>query len=156
MLVSNKSLAKVSSTPGKTQLINHFLVNDIFYFVDLPGYGFAKASKTSREKWAKMIWNYFKKRENLLNIFVLIDSRIKLQKIDLELMIKLQENGLPFSIIFTKSDKNGKTVTQKNIASIKRELSEYWDPLPSSLLSSSKEKIGRDELLTFMSEIIVL
>ena len=124
MLTNNKNLAKTSVKPGKTQLINHFLINKQWYLVDLPGYGYARIAKTSRQKWQKMIQDYFLKRKQLINVFVLIDSRIEPQKIDLEFINFLGENGIPLSIIFTKIDKQKQREVVANVAAFKRALSD--------------------------------
>ena len=150
MLVNNKKLAKTSSKPGKTQTINHFLINKEWYLVDLPGYGYASISKAMREKWQKMISDYLLKRENLQVIFVLIDSRLEPQKIDLEFIHNLGEKGVPFSIIFTKTDKLSKTALKTNIDFYKQRLLEDWEELPPCFCTSSEKHIGRDELLDFI------
>ena len=125
MLTNNKKLAKISSKPGKTQLINHFLINKTWYLVDLPGYGFAKIAKSQREKWEKFVKEYVLTRENLLNLFVLIDSRIPPQKIDLEFMEMLGENGVPFSMVFTKMDKLSSSKSKKYYLIIKKRCSKH-------------------------------
>ena len=153
MLCDHKGLAKTSSTPGKTQLINHFLINDNWYLCDLPGYGYAKVSKKSREKWEKMIKDYILNRENLMNTFVLIDSRIKTQKIDLEFMLWLGKNDVPFSIIFTKSDKLKQRELAKNIKAYEEELFNYWEELPTYFITSSERKTGKDKVLSYVDEI---
>ena len=149
----HKGLAKTSSTPGKTQLINHFLINDNWYLCDLPGYGYAKVSKKSREKWEKMIKDYILNRENLMNTFVLIDSRIKTQKIDLEFMLWLGKNDVPFSIIFTKSDKLKQRELAKNIKAYEEELFNYWEEIPTYFITSSERKTGKDKVLSYVDEI---
>jgi GTP-binding protein len=151
MLCNNYKLAKTSATPGKTQLINHFLINDHWYIVDLPGYGFAKTGKDKRVQIETIIYDYCKKRESLVCLFVLIDSRLALQKIDLEFMMWCGENGIPFSIIYTKTDKNTKTGLAKNIRSIEKELLKHWEELPNNFLSSSEKKTGREEILEFIA-----
>ncbi len=153
MLCGHKGLAKTSSTPGKTQLINHFLINENWYLCDLPGYGYAKVSKKSREKWEKMIKDYIQYRENLMNTFVLIDSRIKPQKIDIEFMLWLGENGIPFSIIFTKSDKLKQKELSQNIKTYEQELYKYWEELPPYFVTSSEKKTGKDKVLNYVNEI---
>jgi GTP-binding protein len=154
MLTGNSSLAKTSGTPGKTQLINYFSINKgQIYFVDLPGYGYARISKTEREKWEKMINNYLLKRENLHCIFVLIDSRIAAQKIDIEFVNWLGEKGLPFILVFTKADK--KVKSQENaIASFTRELLKTWEEIPPIILTSATTKLGKDEILDIVAEAI--
>ena len=154
MLTDVKKLAKTSSTPGKTQLINHFEINNEWYLVDLPGYGFAKASKTSRAQWEKFIAEYLLQRETLMNIFVLIDSRIEPQQIDLEFMGWCGEKGLPFAIIFTKADKLTANKQAQNVAFYKKEMLKNWEELPPIFLTSSESKKGRDEVLEYVDEIL--
>lgn len=153
MLTRNKGLAKTSVRPGKTQLINHFLINGRWYIVDLPGYGFARVSKTSRAAWQKMISDYFLNREALVNTFVLIDSRIPPQRIDLEFIDFLGQNGIPLSIIFTKTDKQNQRETARNIKAFKVALSESWETLPEMFLTSSVTGYGRDILLDYIDAI---
>ena len=153
MLTGRKKLAKISGTPGKTQLINHFLINGNWYLVDLPGYGYAKVSKTLRKSFGKLIESYIFKRENLMNLFVLIDSRIPLQKIDLEFMTALGEHQIPFSIIYTKTDKLKKTTYDKQIAAIEEQLLEYWEELPPAFHTSAVTGKGRDEILNLIEEV---
>ena len=145
MVCERNKLAKTSQTPGKTQLINHFLINENIYFVDLPGYGFAKSSKQSRNVWRKFTHQYLKSRPNLLYTFLLIDSRIKPQKVDLEFMEWLGLNRIPFYIIFTKIDKLSSSVLNKNITAYKKELLKTWEELPQSILTSSTTKYGKEE-----------
>ena len=144
MLTGRKALAKTSATPGKTLLINHFLINGEWYIVDLPGYGFAKRSKESRDQFSRMIQGYVLGREQMTNLFVLVDSRLKPQKIDLEFIQWLGEHGVPFSIVFTKMDKLGK---------YKKVLHKTWDELPPIFMTSSEDARGRDELLGYIDEI---
>ena len=151
MLCNNNKLAKTSSTPGKTQLINHFIVNEEWYLVDLPGYGFAKTSKSSRAKFETIIFDYCKKRETLVCLFVLIDSRLTLQKIDLEFMLWCAETKIPFSIIYTKTDKNSKSELNRNIKNIEKELLKAWQDMPNSFITSAEKGIGKDELLEFIA-----
>lgn len=151
MLTNHKKLAKTSSTPGKTQLINHFLINEEWYLVDLPGYGYAKVSKTAREKWGALIHQYLMKRKNLRCTFILIDVRIEPQKIDLEFMEWLGINQLPFVIIFTKSDKLNKNNLVKNIEKYKATLLERWAELPQFIVSSSVSCQGKDAILELIS-----
>ena len=146
-LVQRKELAKTSSMPGKTITINHFIINDEWYLVDLPGYGFAKRSKTDREMWKKMLSDYMTKRTNLVNTFVLVDSRIEPQKLDLDFMAFMGENGLPFSIVFTKADKLGKNKLAENIRLYKEELLKEWEELPPVFVTSAETGLGRDEIL---------
>ncbi|TYQ00404.1 GTP-binding protein [Tenacibaculum adriaticum] len=153
MLMERKNLAKTSGKPGKTQLINHFKINDEWFLVDLPGYGYAKVSKKKRTIFQYFIENYFKEREQLVCTFVLIDSRHDPQKIDLEFMQFLGENNLPFCIVFTKSDKLAPTKLDKQIASYKKKLLEFWESEPTNFLTSSSTSIGRDELLNFIDQV---
>ncbi|MDO9512666.1 MAG: ribosome biogenesis GTP-binding protein YihA/YsxC [Bacteroidales bacterium] len=151
MLCSRKTLAKISVTPGKTRTINHFLIDNQWYLADLPGYGYAKISKTEREKWEKMIWNFLKRRPNLVNTFILIDVRLKPQKIDIEFINKMGEHGLPFSLVFTKVDKVGAAAADASVEVFKNELRQYWDQLPEYFISSSKSGLGREEILGWIS-----
>ena len=153
-LVNKKDLAKTSSQPGKTQLINHFLIDSQWYLVDLPGYGYAKVSKSSREVWGKMIRNYILKRENLLNVYVLVDSRLTPQKIDIEFINFLGENAVPFTIVFTKIDKQSAGKTEENLEVYKQELLKYREELPNIILTSSEKRKGLDELLDSIKSII--
>lgn len=154
MLVEKKDLAKTSSQPGKTQLINHFIINDEWYLVDLPGYGYAKTSMENRKRWRMMIENYLLKRENLLTVFVLIDSRLEPQKNDVEFINFLGENGVPIKLIFTKTDKQSAKKTQDSLELFKQTLSEYWEELPEIILTSSENKTGRGEVLETIENII--
>ncbi|MDY0076725.1 MAG: ribosome biogenesis GTP-binding protein YihA/YsxC [Bacteroidales bacterium] len=147
MLTAKKKLAKISSKPGKTITINHFLINESWYLVDLPGYGFAKRSRTEREKWAEMLKEYLQKRSNLVYLFVLIDSRIPPQKIDLEFINDLGQQGIPFVLIFTKTDKLSKGMASKQITLFKNELLKNWEALPITIATSSETGLGRDEVL---------
>ena len=153
MLVNNRSLAKTSSKPGKTQTINHFLINKNWYLVDLPGYGFAKISKTTREKWQKMISDYLLFRENLQVVFVLVDARLEPQQIDIDFINNLGEKGIPFAIIFTKTDKNSSGKTMSNMQKMKNVLAETWEELPLMLKSSAISGAGKEEILNFIEEI---
>lgn len=153
MLTSNKKLAKTSSTPGKTQLINHFLINENWYLVDLPGYGFAKVPLKEKSKWEKMTWDYLESRENLLYVFVLIDIRIPPQKIDLEFVNRLGEKEIPFKLVFTKADKVKPMEGQRNIDAFRMAMAETWQILPEYFVTSSEKNKGRDELLGLISEI---
>lgn len=153
-LVNKKDLAKTSSQPGKTQLINHFLIDAQWYLVDLPGYGYAKVSKSSREVWGKMIRNYILKRENLLNVYVLVDSRLTPQKIDIEFINFLGENAVPFTIVFTKIDKQSAGKTEENLEVYKQELLKYWEELPNIILTSAEKRKGLEELLDSIKNII--
>lgn len=154
MLVEKKDLAKTSSQPGKTQLINHFLINEEWYLVDLPGYGYAKTSMENRKKWRKMIEDYLLKRVNLLTVFVLVDSRLEPQKIDLEFINFLGENQVPITLIFTKTDKQSAKKTEGSLERFKESLSEYWEELPEIILTSSEKRVGRDEVLETIENII--
>lgn len=152
MITGQKGLAKTSSKPGKTQLINHFLINETWYLTDLPGFGYAKVSKVQKARWDIMINEYLLNRENLMCVFMLIDSRLELQKIDRDLMLFLGENRIPFVIVFTKTDKLSKPQLESNLALIKKELKKDWDTLPQSFLSSAEKRLGKDEILTFIEE----
>ena len=154
MLTGKKSLAKTSGTPGKTQLINHFLIDEKWYLVDLPGFGYAKASKSKRFQWEKFISEYLTKRETLLNIFVLLDARLEPQQIDLEFMNWCGEKGLPFSMVFTKIDKLSSTALQKNLAKYKKEMLKYWDELPPLFTSSATSNFGKEPLLNYIELIL--
>ena len=153
MLTNKNGLAKTSSTPGKTLLINHFLINGEWYIVDLPGYGYAQRGKESREKLKHIIQSYILGRAQMTNLFVLVDSRHKPQKIDLEFMQWLGENEVPFSIVFTKMDKLGKEAGQRNVEAYKAQLLEQWEELPPLFITSSEDRRGRDELLNYIEEI---
>lgn len=153
MLTSRKGLAMTSQKPGKTQLINHFLINNDWYLVDLPGYGFAQRGKEGRENIRRIIEDYILEREQLTNLFVLLDCRHEAQKIDLEFMEWLGENGIPFSIIFTKTDKISRSRLKENTEKYTQKLLETWDELPPILFSSSEKKEGRDEILDYIDEI---
>ena len=152
MLTERKGLAKVSGKPGKTQLINHFLINKLWYLVDLPGYGYAGVSKTQRYEFAQFIKKYLLKRENLMCLFVLLDSRLKPQSIDLDFMLWLGENGIPFVICFTKQDKLSKKESKENLINYKKELLESWEELPPIFLSSATKKNGKEDILKFIAE----
>lgn len=153
LLTGRKKLAKTSSTPGKTQLINHFFINEDWYLVDLPGYGWAQVSKTEKAKWKGMINDYLRQRQNLASVFVLVDIRHEPQKIDLEFIGWLGEEGIPFSIVFTKADKLGKVQIQSSVARYKRKLKETWEDLPPTFITSSSEKVGAEEILNFIEKI---
>lgn len=152
-LTGQKKLAMTSATPGKTLLINHFLVNDEWYLVDLPGYGYAKRSKSQTEQLQKIISSYVLGREQMTLLFVLIDSRHEPQKIDLEFIEWLGENGVPFAIIFTKADKLTKSALSANIEAYKKRLLEEWEELPPVFVTSSESKLGRDEVLQYINEV---
>ncbi|MBI3239626.1 MAG: YihA family ribosome biogenesis GTP-binding protein [Flavobacteriia bacterium] len=153
MLTDRKSLAKTSGTPGKTQLINHFVINDDWYLVDLPGYGYAKTSKSNRSKWEKFISEYLTKRATLINIFVLLDSRLEPQKIDIEFMTWCAEEQLPFSMVFTKIDKLSSSALQKNLAAYKKEMLKQWAEMPPVFTTSAESKFGREKLLNYIAQI---
>jgi GTP-binding protein len=153
MLVGQNSLAKVSVRPGKTQLINHFVIDESWYLVDLPGYGYAKISISVKDKFQKLISNYILNRENLYCLFVLIDVRHSPQKIDVEFITWLGENHIPFAIIFTKADKLGKVSVAKNVGAYTQELKKLWEELPSILVSSSLDGTGRDEIISFIENV---
>lgn len=154
MLLGNKQLAKISSKPGKTQLINHFLVNNNWHLVDLPGYGWARVGKAQRHQWEKMVKAYLLHREQLSLVLVLVDSRHGPQQSDVALINWLGEKKLPFIILFTKADKGAKQQTQQNVAALRRVLSENWEVLPDMLVTSSKEKTGREELLHYIQQAL--
>ncbi len=166
MLCNNQRLAKTSVNPGKTQLINHFEIEATplsqngeelrvsqWYLVDLPGYGYAKISQSSRRRWEQMIENYLRKRENLCNVFILIDSRHQPQKIDLDFINKLGEWQIPFTLIFTKTDKEKSTVVHKHITAFLNEMRNFWEFLPQHFATSAINKRGREELLAFIEKI---
>ncbi len=151
-LCGRKQLAKTSGTPGKTQLINHFLIDDSWYIVDLPGYGYAKVSKSERRKFQSMITDYVVDRESLMCVFVLVDSRLKPQEVDLEFMEFLGVNEVPFVIVFTKTDKPRKTELQTNIENYKKALLESWEELPPLFFTSAAKGTGNEELLAYIEE----
>ena len=153
MLLARKDLAKTSSTPGKTMLINHFMINDSWYIVDLPGYGYAQRSRADRVRLEQMIKSYIAGRAQMTNLFLLVYSRHAPQKIDLEFMAWLGENGIPFSIVFTKLDKLTPTAAKKNVASYCETLLEQWDELPPVFRTSSKDNRGRDAILDYIEEM---
>ncbi|MEA5260388.1 ribosome biogenesis GTP-binding protein YihA/YsxC [Arcicella aquatica] len=152
-IVQKKGLAKTSQTPGKTQLINHFLIDQKWYLVDLPGYGYAKISKTEREKFESMIHDYLSNRENLLYTFVLVDIRHEPQKIDMEFINRLGEEGIPFCLVFTKADKLSKTAADRNVALYQEKLLETWEEMPQFFVSSSVNGSGREDILHTISDL---
>ena len=152
MLVDNEKLAKTSGTPGKTQLINHFLVNDEWWLVDLPGYGFAKVSQTQRKKWERMIEDYLRKRPTLSMVFVLIDSRHSPQKNDLAFVDKLGEWQVPFCLVFTKADKENQRTVSQNVKAFLDKMREHWQFLPQHFVTSTLKKMGRDKILGLIAE----
>jgi GTP-binding protein len=154
MLTGIKNLAKTSSTPGKTQLINHYIVDEKWYLVDLPGYGFAKVPLSEKSKWEKMTWDYLLNRTNLMYVFVLIDIRIPPQKIDLEFVKKLGENDLPIKLVFTKADKVKSLEGQKNINAFREALTADWQILPEFFISSAERRTGKSELIGVIEEIL--
>ena len=153
MLTGQKGLALTSSTPGKTQLINHFLINDEWYLVDLPGYGYAQRGKQGREQIQRIIDNYLEKRDALTCLFILLDCRHEPQKIDLEFITRLGENGIPFAIVFTKIDKLSRAKLSENISLYKDKLLETWEELPPVFYTSSEHKQGKEELLDYIENI---
>ena len=154
-LCGNRKLAMTSATPGKTKLVNHFLINDSWYLVDLPGYGYAKMSQKGRDELVAVINDYIIRSEEMVMLFVLIDSRHDIGRIDLEFLDKLGENGIPFAIIFTKCDKQGPNVLKAQIEADKRILSKTWEELPVMLTSSSETGAGKDEILNYIDNILV-
>ena len=154
MLCNHKGLAKTSSTPGKTLLINHFIINNEWYLVDLPGYGYAKRSKTIQQKLERMITSYILGREQMVNVFVLIDVRHDPQKNDLDFIQWLGESSVPFSIIFTKADKLGPVKAKQNVGVYMTKLKETWEELPPYFITSAEKKTGRDEVLDYIEKII--
>ena len=154
MLTGRKKLAKTSGKPGKTQLINHFLIDNQWYLVDLPGYGYAKTSKAKRSEWGKMIEEYLINRENLQLVFVLIDSRLDPQRIDLEFIQWLGENGIPLAIVFTKVDKQSVNKTQSNVAKFRKTLLRSWEELPPLFASSAETGVGKEELTAYVQDIV--
>jgi GTP-binding protein len=156
MLVGKKDLALTSSKPGKTQLINHFLINDAWYLVDLPGYGFAKAARTAREEWEGFIAEYITKRENLVCVFVLIDARLEIQPIDAQFMKWLGESEIPFCMLFTKIDKLTKNELAKNMKEYETRMLGLWEELPDNFISSAEKKTGKEEILNYIGENIKL
>lgn len=150
MLCKRNGLAKTSVSPGKTQTLNHFLINETWYLCDLPGYGYAKVSKTKREDWNAMIKNYLQKRTNLVSVFILIDSRIPPQKSDLEFMVWMGENQISFSIIFTKIDKLSTNEFKNAKTTYQKKLLDYWEELPTTFYTSSVSTVGRNDILQFI------
>ena len=154
MLTGHKGLAKVSGTPGKTRLINHFRINGEWYLVDLPGYGYARTSKSNREEFSKIILDYILKCEKMFYLFVLVDSRLEPQKIDLRFIEMLGSEGIPFGIIFTKADKLSASQLKRSVEVWKRTLSEQWESLPAMFVTSSSDGRGRDEVLEYVETIL--
>ena len=153
MLTNNRKLAKTSATPGKTLLINHFIINKEWYLVDLPGYGFAKRSKTEIARLDQMIRGYILGREQLVNVFVLVDVRLEPQAIDLEFINWLGLSSIPFAIVFTKADKSSTAKVQANVAAYEKKLLETWENMPPHFITSSEKRLGRDELLGYIESI---
>lgn len=153
MLTDHSKLAKTSGRPGKTQLINHFIINEEWYLVDLPGYGWAQVSKESRNKWDKMVKDYMRYRPNLYLVFVLVDSRLPPQKVDMEFINWMGEHQVPLAIVLTKTDKLSKNQVASNHAAIRRELKGYWAELPPMFRSSAVDKNGKEEILNYIAEI---
>ncbi|MEL6413249.1 MAG: ribosome biogenesis GTP-binding protein YihA/YsxC, partial [Bacteroidota bacterium] len=150
MLLGRKHLAKVSGRPGKTQLINHFLVNDTWHLVDLPGYGWAQVSKKQRQQWSPMVKQYLVNRAQLYCVLVLVDTRLSPQKIDLAFIQWLGENGVPFAIVFTKADKESKQQARQNQAALKEALRTTWEELPAMMVTSSRDSTGQKEVLQYI------
>jgi GTP-binding protein len=146
-------LAKISSTPGKTQIINHFLIDNCWYLADLPGYGYARISKKTREKWEPMMREYLRMRDNLMTTFVLIDSRLEPQKIDMDFIDWLGENGIPLALVFTKSDKCSKNELKRNVDTVLKKIAENWEELPAHVITSSETGAGIEDLLQFIAEV---
>lgn len=153
MVCRNKKLAKTSATPGKTLLINHFIINNEWYLVDLPGYGYAKRSKTEIKKLEQMIQGYILQRQQLVSVFVLVDVRLEPQKIDIDFINWLGQSNVPFSIVFTKADKLTKTKVQSNVAAYTKKLKETWEELPNIFVTSSESRQGREEILEYIDSI---
>jgi GTP-binding protein len=154
MITGVKELAKTSQKPGKTQLINHFMIDNRWYMVDLPGYGFAKVSKEKRENWESMISTYLTKRTNLCGVFILIDSRLEPQKIDLEFLLWCGTEGVPAALIFTKADKQSKTQTDKNVRAFLKKTEEIFEEIPDYFVTSAEKGQGKDEVVSFIEELI--
>jgi len=155
MLTAKNELAKTSGNPGKTQTINHFTINKEWYLVDLPGYGFARVSQDKRGEWKQMIYNYLTQRTNLINIFVLVDLRLDPQKSDLDFINEIGSQGIPLSIVFTKSDKISKTAVGVNSQKFKAAILESWEELPPIFTTSSEKKLGREEILNYIEKCIL-
>lgn len=154
MLTNNSNLAKVSGTPGKTRLINHFIINDKWALVDLPGYGYAKASKSTREVFDKMIRHYILNRDPMVCLLVLVDSRLEPQQIDLKFFAFLAENRIPFAIVFTKADKMSSTQLKHSVNNYQKEMLNHWDELPTMIVTSAEKGRGKEDLLNFIENCI--
>lgn len=156
MLTNQKSLAKTSGSPGKTQMINHFVINNDWYMVDLPGYGYAKVSQKQRASFGKMIGNYLQERRNLMTVFVLIDSRHKPQQLDLDFIAQLGEWQVPFNMVFTKADKSTQREAAKNVRTFIDAMREEWEFIPRSFLTSAVKGLGRREILAYIDELNIM
>ncbi|MBN3520642.1 YihA family ribosome biogenesis GTP-binding protein [Algoriphagus lutimaris] len=154
MLTGKNDLAKTSQKPGKTQLINHFMINDRWYLVDLPGYGFAKVNVKVKQGWENMISTYLTKRENLCGVFVLVDSRLEPQKIDLEFLLWCGTEGVPAALVFTKADKQSKTKTDQNIRKFLKKMEEIFEEAPDYFITSAENGQGKEQLTTFIEELV--
>ena len=154
MLCGNRKLAMTSSKPGKTQLVNHFLINRKWYLVDLPGYGYAKMSKSGQQKLARIIRNYISLSPDLVMLFVLIDSRHDIGKIDMDFLIELGQNRIPFAIVFTKGDKSGSNALAMQIEKNKEQILEYWEELPPLFVSSAETGMGKEEILDYIESVL--
>ena len=154
MLTGNSKLAKTSQTPGKTQLVNHFLINDKWYLVDLPGYGYARLPDKERAKLRHIIWDYINRSEELVMLFVLLDSRLELQEVDLRFIRELGEKGIPFGLVFTKADKQGTQVTAAQVDKVKARLLEEWEELPPVFVSSSVKGTGKEEITDYIGTVL--
>lgn len=154
LLVGQKELAHTSSQPGKTQTINHYLIDKTWYLVDLPGYGYAKVARSMRNEWQKTLGKYIQTRENLMNVFVLVDSRITPQQSDLDFINRLGERGIPLSVVFTKCDKPGKVVLEANIEAFKQAMLDFWETTPPFFITSAEKGTGKVELLSYISDIV--
>jgi GTP-binding protein len=152
MITNHKGLAKISTKPGKTQLVNHFLINDEWYLVDLPGYGFAKVAKNTKQRFSKLIFSFIESRPNLINLFVLVDCRHEPQAKDVDFMEWLGVNGIPFSIIFTKADKLGRRQLSENVRAYEKELLNSWEEMPPYIISSASSGLGKEEILNSIEE----
>ncbi|HRY97663.1 MAG TPA: ribosome biogenesis GTP-binding protein YihA/YsxC [Bacteroidales bacterium] len=153
MITGKKGLAKTSGTPGKTQLISHFIINEEWYLVDLPGYGYARRSRSERGSWERMVRTYLTGRTSLVQVFLLLDARLEPQDSDLRFMEWMARNGIPFVLIFTKSDKLGRTRLQEQVTAYKEELMQTWDSLPPAIISSATTRQGREEILSLIGEL---
>ena len=153
-LTDNSSLAKTSQTPGKTQLVNHFLINDKWYLVDLPGYGYARLPDRERAKLRHIIWDYINRSEEMVMLFVLLDSRHDMQEVDLRFISELGEKGIPFALVFTKADKQGSTVTEAQVEKNKERLLQDWEELPPVFVSSARTGQGKDDIINYIGTVL--